>query len=263
LLALSVPTLAAPATESRQAPNLTPILNPEKSGAELSARLRAATPLEPAEFKGNLILVTRDDRVTTFPIASVIRPASSNNWTVSYWVFTPDRQLSEQLEIDHAAGKSNTYRIYFPTNAANSTTNRPLNQSSAPTCVQTISARELSRPFAGSDFWLCDLGLEFLHWPQQRVLRHEMRRHRSCWVLESVTPTPLPGGYARVLSWIDVEHDGILLAEAYDAAGKQMKEFKLGSLRKVDGRYQLESMKMRNRRTGNESELKFDLNPER
>jgi hypothetical protein len=88
-----------------------------------------------------------------------------------------------------------------------------------------------------------------------------MRRSRPCWVLQSVTPTPAPGGYARVLSWVDVDHEGILRAEAYDSAGKLMKEFKLGSFRKVDGRYELENMKMRNVRTGSESELKFDLKP--
>jgi hypothetical protein len=247
------------AAESRNAPNFAPILDPEKSGAELAARLRAAAPPETAEFKGNLTLVTRDDKVTTVPIFSTIRPTSSNSWMVSYWALAPDRHLSEQLEIDHTSGRSNTYRISFETNDTFFSTNRQPLQGSKLACVQHISGDQLVRPFAGSDFWLCDLGLEFLHWPQQRVVTNEMRRSRSCWVLESATSTPAAGGYARVLSWIDVEHEGILRAEAYDSAGKQMKEFKLGSFRKVDGRPELESMKMRNLRTSSESELKFDL----
>jgi hypothetical protein len=262
-LALFVLTPPAPAAATRPAPNHTPILEPEKSGAELAARLRSAAPLEPTEFKGDLILVTRDDKVTTVPIVSVIQPTSSNNWVVSYWAFVPDRLHSEQLEIDHTSGGSNQYRISIETNLAVLPTNRLPLQSSRLTCVQSFSSDQLARPFAESDFWLCDLGLEFLHWPQQRLLKHEMRRSRPCWVLESITPAPSPGGYARVVSWIDVEHDGILIAEAYDTAGKLMKEFKLGSIRKVDGRYQLESMKMHNLRTGSESELKFDLKPER
>ena len=261
-IALAIFVPCATAAEST-APNRTPILEPEKSGAELAARLRSATPTEPSEFKGDLILISRDDKVTTVPILSVIRPGSSNNWMVSYWALTPDRQTSEELVIDHTSGRSNVYRIYFETNLSGLTTNRPPLTGSRVTCVQTFSGNELTRPFAGSDFWLCDLGLEFLHWPDQRVLRHEMRRSRPCWVLQSVTPTPAPGGYGRVLSWVDVEHEGILRAEAYDSAGKQMKDFKLGSFRKVDGRYELESMKMRNLRTGSESELKFDLKPER
>jgi hypothetical protein len=260
LLFLSVLQPSAPAAETRQTPNLTPILDPEKSGAELAARLRSALPPEPAdEFKGNLIIVTRDDKVTTLPIISVINPADSNHWAVSYWALTPDSRLYEELVIDHTSGRSNKYRIYFETNHPATTTNRLTLDKSKLKCVELLSGDQLTRPFAGSDFWLCDLGLEFLHWPQQRVLKHEMRRSRSCWMLESVTPTPAPGGYARVLSWIDVEYEGILFAEAYDRAGNKMKDFKLGAFRKVDGSPKLESMKIRNLRTGSESELKFDL----
>ncbi len=227
------------------APNLTPILNPEKSGAELAARLRSAAPAEPSRFEGALTLTTRDDKVTTVPIRSDILPNGSN-WLVTYYAPPIPGRVSEELTIHHGLGQSNRYTVAL----------NPTNPIPAPF---PIDGTNLIRPFAGSDFWLCDLGLEFLHWSQQRVLKHEMRSSRSCWVLESVTPSPAPGGYARVVSWVDVEHDGILRAEAYDKTGKLTKEFTLGSLRKVDGRYELESMKMRNLRTGQETELKFDL----
>ena len=36
-----------------------------------------------------------------------------------------------------------------------------------------------------------------------------------------------PGSYARVLSWIDFETSGIILAEAYDQNGKLLKEFSI------------------------------------
>ena len=45
-------------------------------------------------------------------------------------------------------------------------------------------------PFAGSDFWIADLGLEFFHWPEQKVLKKEFRRNCSCVVLESTNPNP-------------------------------------------------------------------------
>jgi len=250
-LALFILTPPAPAGESRLAPNLAPILDPEKSGAELAARLRSAVPSEPAEFTGKLAITTRDDKVTVIPIFSRLVPAESN-WLVIYRAAgTPDRQ-AEKISITHRPDAANSYALALETNPA------------SPTMLPGLVRRDdITRPFAGSDFWLFDLGLEFLHWPQQRVLKHEMRRSRSCWVLESATPAPAPGGYARVVSWIDVEHDGILRAEAYDTAGKLIKEFTLGSLRKVNGRYQIESMKMRSLRSGSETELKFDLKPER
>ena len=58
---------------------------------------------------------------------------------------------------------------------------------------------------------------------------------------------------------MDIETGGIVRAEAYDRAGKLAKEFKVDRFRKVEGRWQLESMKIRSRATGQETELKFDL----
>ena len=34
-------------------------------------------------------------------------------------------------------------------------------------------------PFAGSDFWVADLGLEFFHWPEQKVLPNTTNLKRS------------------------------------------------------------------------------------
>jgi len=220
-----------------------PILNPEKQGAELAARLRDAAPVEPDEFKGTLEIIAHDETITTIPIVSRITPGPSN-WTVVYVASGP--RAKEELVITHAAGHANVYTLR--TNVAPGTTN--LAVETAPSGV---------RPFAGSDFWVGDLGLEFLHWSGQRVLTNEMRSSRSCWVLESTNASALPGGYGRVLSWVDVEHSGILRADAYAPGGKLLKEFRLGDMRKIDGRYQLESMTMKTRLTDSETKLKFDL----
>jgi len=114
-------------------------------------------------------------------------------------------------------------------------------------------------PFSGSDFWAVDLGLEFLHWPGQKLLRHEFRRTRGCNVLESMNPGPATNGYSRVLTWIDTEGGGIVLAEAYDADGKLLKEFYPKDLKKVDGQWQLETMDISNVQTKSHTRLDFDL----
>ncbi len=113
-------------------------------------------------------------------------------------------------------------------------------------------------PFAGSDFWLGDLGLEFFHWPEQKILKHEMRRGRSCQVLESTNPNPSPNGYSRVVSWIDNETLGIVQAEAYDAKGKLLKEFYPKSFKKVNGQWELQEMEIRNDQTGSRTRLEFN-----
>ncbi len=113
--------------------------------------------------------------------------------------------------------------------------------------------------FAGSDFWLCDLGLEFFHWPQQKVLKKEIKRSRGCTVLESTNPEPATNAYSRVVSWIDDESDGIVQAEAYDFNGKLLKEFTPKSFKKVNGQWQVGTMQMENVQTDSRTRLEFDL----
>jgi hypothetical protein len=83
-----------------------------------------------------------------------------------------------------------------------------------------IALEATNRSLAGSDFRLMDFGLEFLYWPDQRLLKPEMRRGRSCRVLQSINPRDLPGSYARLVSWIDLETDGLLRAERMITGGE-------------------------------------------
>jgi YD repeat-containing protein len=115
-------------------------------------------------------------------------------------------------------------------------------------------------PFAGSDFSIADLGLEFLHWPDQHLTRKEMKRSRSCKVLESINPKPAPGACSRVVSWIDNESDGIVMAQAYDSQGKLLKEFIPKKVKKVEGQWQLEEMEIDNVQTDSSTWADFDLN---
>ena len=114
-------------------------------------------------------------------------------------------------------------------------------------------------PFAGSDFWAVDLGLEFIHWPEQKLLGHELCRTRGCNLLESMNPDPATNGYSRVVAWIDTEGGGIVKAEAYDANGKRLKEFYPKDIKKVDGQWQVETMDISNVQTKSRTRLDFDL----
>jgi len=128
----------------------------------------------------------------------------------------------------------------------------------------TLHGPQAMIPFAGSDFWLADLGLEFLHWPDQRLLKKELKRSQSCYVLESRHPEA-NGGYARVVSWMDIDsvrdagQAAIVLAEAYDAKGRLVKEFEPKGITKVHGQWQLEEMEIRNAKTGSRTSIKFNL----
>lgn len=124
-----------------------------------------------------------------------------------------------------------------------------------------LTQSQIMTPFAGSDFWVADLGLEFLHWPQQRIVRKEMRQHTFCAVLESINPNPVPGGYLRVVSWIGAHPGETILvhADAFDEHGARLKRFDPKNLKKINGAYQLESMEMHNDRTGSRTIIEFNL----
>ena len=119
-------------------------------------------------------------------------------------------------------------------------------------------------PFAG-DFLASDLGLEFFHWPEQKILKKENKRSRGCMVLESTNPnlpsnnTFPPIRYSRVVSWIDEESGGIVQAEVYDFKNKLLKEFAPKSFKKVNGQWELQEMEIRNVQTGSRTRLEFDL----
>lgn len=121
---------------------------------------------------------------------------------------------------------------------------------------------DFSFPLAMSDFWLGDLGLEFFHWPEQKILKKEVHRSRGCTVLESTNPNPGTNGYSRVVSWIDNETLGIVEAYAYDAQGKKLKDFYPKDFKKVNGQWQVQTLVMENVQTKSRSVLEFDVKKE-
>ncbi len=157
-----------------------------------------------------------------------------------------------RLRIVHVDGQANQYF---------------LGEAGAPATApgKELQGAEIYRPWAGSDFWICDLGLEFLHWPKQRVLRREMRKGFSCNVLESSNPTPTAGGYSRVVSWIAINRPDTMMlihADAFDAQNEVLKEFDPTSVEKVEGVYQLQEMEMRNKQQKTRTKIEFELKPE-
>jgi hypothetical protein len=91
--------------------------------------------------------------------------------------------------------------------------------------LRELSPKELDMPFGGSDYTLGDLGLEFLHWPQQTRLRFLVYRSTGCDELESRRSNPDKSEYIKIISRIDRDSGVILLAEAYSQENKRVKEF--------------------------------------
>lgn len=233
IVLLSSLTVSAVETASTNGP--TPR---EIEGRELANKLTEQSPTESSTVTG--ILQIRQSRSKRIEIPMQFRIAvTDTNWKTIYETLPNTNGVSEQLIVTHD-GINRSYQL-------NGT---------------TLAEEMASVPFAGSDFWLTDLGLEFLRWPTQKVLRKEIRRSRFCIVLESVRGThdgTASQQYSRVVSWIDNETDGILHADAYDAKGRRIKEFEPKEFKKVNGQWQLSEMRMDNLQTGSRSTLQFNL----
>lgn len=204
----------------------------EIQGQELAAQLRSLAPAQSFTNTGRLKIRDRNGLRTTVPFRfeTIVTPT---NWLARYQV---TGLTNATYTLTHADGR------------------RQWRDADGQPCSSQIA-------FAGSDFLLADLGLEFFAWPQQKILPNptNLKRGRSFTLLESACSTPTTGGYARVRCWIDRETGGILQAEAYDTDGKLLKEFEPKSFKKVAGQWQLQEMEIRNSQTGSRTRLEFDL----
>lgn len=228
------------------------VLPPEqaaKEGQALAAEIIAQRPAENSQSVGVMTIRDAKDKRTRIPIrfGTVL---TSTNWLSVYEATEPDG--TRTLTIAHNGTGSGKYQVSVRTKDGSVELKMGYG-----TTTNNIEAL----PFAGSDFSLGDLGLEFFHWPDQKLIKKEMRRSRSCKVLESVNPNPAQGLYSRVDSWIDNESDGIVMAQAYDRQGNLLKQFIPKKVKKVEGQWQLEEMEIDNVQANSSTRVDFDLTP--
>jgi hypothetical protein len=239
----------------RSAPERPPPLDPAQAKAEaqvLVAELLAQRPDQNSTNAGQVRIRDRDGKETEIPARFVIVCTPTNWMSIYETLDSPSGPARQKLAVIHTGDQPNQYLLSEPANSGSTAAN-----------AQHLSPNQTMVPFAGSDFWVADLGLEFLHWPQQRLLKKEMSHSKSCEVLESTDPHPVPGGYSRVVSWITIEPPhGIVHADAYDSHNELIKLFDPTKLEKIHGDYQLAEMEMRNHRTSSHTWIKFDLSRE-
>ncbi len=222
-----------------------------KQAQSLVANLLAQKPAQNSTNDAVMRIRDAEGKRSEIPVKCLILPSPTNYLTIYQTPNSSKGPGGMKLTIIHSEGQPNQYMLSEAANATGTASEQ-----------KQLSGAQLMLPFSGSDFWVADLGLEFLHWPQQRVLRKEMRRSTSCDVLESINPQPSPGGYTRVLSWIGINHPGetvLVHADAFDDRGKVLKQFDPKSLEKVNGAWQLESMEMQNVQTDSRTMIEFNL----
>lgn len=221
-----------------------PVAVPDEEGQKLAAELRLLRPSDNLAIRGLLKIRDADGRRTNVPFHYRFI-SGEKTWQNVYEIEGGSGIVGETLKVIHNESGPNRYLFSPGSNVS---------------VGETVAGDKAMIPFANSDFWLADLGLEFLHWPGQRIVHEakiKMRKGRPCKVLESVNPQPDAAGYTRVRSWIDIETGQPILAEAYGPDNKLMKEFEIGSVMKVNGHWELKNMEMRNTRTDSRTVLEF------
>lgn len=211
--------------------------------AALLLEIAGRAPTEEREIVGKLKIRDGNGKSRTVPIKWAVLPGG-NRWRDIYQTPKSDSVPPEALIVTHEEGAANSYEfIRDNAKVAGAETN-------------------LFQPFATSDFWLVDFGLDFFHWPNPRHLETEMRKSRACYVIESVNPRPRAGAYKRVLSWLDTESGGLIRAEAYDHNNKLLKTFSVADIKKIEGRWHIKELLIRNEQTDSSTRLEFDLRVE-
>lgn len=206
----------------------------ESEGRDLARQLRDLRPVQSLTNSGTLKLRGKA-RGANIPV-QIQTLVTETNWRTSYRASTTNAVAS--FTVVHASGQPNDYRLE--------------------SCGLADRGVQLLLPFAGSDFCLLDLGAEFFHWPDQRLVRKEIKKGQSCDVLESRPGSVTVDGYSRIVSWIDRDTGGIVQAEAYDAKGKLLKEFEVREFSKVDGEWRVTQLEMRNVQAKASTLLVFD-----
>lgn len=216
---------------------------PAPDGPTLAANVRNLVP-EATEVQGTLIIRRGPAKRVRLPIFFKTE-VGENSWRASYEVKGTNGTTLEKLSVVHHLDSTNQYHW---------------DRTSAVSTQRAASPGDTMASFADSDFWLADLGLEFLHWPQQRLLKDKngMRKSRYCRVLESTNPDPKPGAYATVVSWIDHEYGGVILAEAYDTERNLVKSFEIDGVTEVNDQWQLKAMKITDHRLNSRTQIEFN-----
>lgn len=202
----------------------------ETEGQGLAAELRR--PQQPLSANGLLVTHGGSGSRVYVPVSMQVQ-IDGSKWRSIYQASLPGQPNFERLTIIHQDDRPSQYLDQL------------ISTNGSITHTATLTGNQADVPFAGSNFWLADLGLEFLHWPQQRLYKKTMRQGRACRILESVNPHPDARSYSRVLSWIDNETGGLFRAEAYSADAKRLKTFELSHFEKINGHWEVKEMEIR------------------
>ena len=211
----------------------------KKMGANFAMQMKTMRPMKPVQAEGKLRI--RNPRGKRLEV-----PVQFRTFMAGISLINVYQTQQGSLTVNQTLGQPTVYTVTPPP---------PFDLNK----VKKLNGDQAMQPFEGSDFWMADLGLEFLHWPKQEIIKRELRRGELCSVLVSEPAKPMPGGYSKIVSWVDEDTRGIVHADIFDSKGKLLKVFAPKSFKKINGQWQLKEMEMRNEQTNTRTSIIFDL----
>lgn len=212
---------------------------PEAQGLEWARRLRTVAPEQASTNRAILRIRGREGR-RQVPVTVITRPGG-DRWEVEY-----------RVGGDEAKEPREVRTIFYSTGGPPRFEVKP---AEASTSLADGAKKAGDLALGGSDFQLKELGMEFLHWPEQRLRGRELSNGRWCQVLESRSGKA--EGPASVRSWIDEKLGVVLSAEVYDARNLRLKQFSITQFREQGDRWTC-SVSMVDDQRGTKTELSFD-----
>ncbi len=219
-------------------------------GRRIARMLLGQRPTENAAVAGSIEVRPRSGEARTIPFQSRVVVDGDGEWRAIYETESAGAAPAMRLTIRHTRNVAADFFVQERVREGGYGE------------LRKLSWKEVFQPFAGSDFRIIDLAYphsDHLTWPTQRLLDKDIRRGQSCYELESVNPNPGQGGFARVISWIDIDTGGPLEITGYDSNDGKLLQFSPKRFRKIDGEFKVTELHISNRETRSRTVLRFDF----
>lgn len=100
--------------------------------------------------------------------------------------------------------------------------------------TEKVTPARFDTRVAGTDLSYEDVSLRFLYWPKATVEGEQTMILQKCWIIRVEPASPKDSQYGSVKLWIAKNSGALMQAEAYNAAGKFVRRFKVISGQKTD-----------------------------
>ena len=111
--------------------------------------------------------------------------------------------------------------------------------------AEKVSPKRFDDRVRDTDISYEDLSMGFLYWPNATIQGEQTMLLQKCWIIRVEPGSRKDSQYSKVDLWISKKNGALMQAEAFDAAGKLSRRFKVISGQSVgDGLWMLKEMRI-------------------